>query len=156
MSRRSVLAFLAVALAAAARNPYLEDKHFVRRAIADLDMQEPGYRGSMFAGAAVVVRPDGSRLDPLPLVLVEAMPSSALFSKFRPGESWTLPLADIDRFLAEAADWRHSHLDPTPGAYRRPDLAEASTWRYRPDPEEMERARSLRAGFIERQERRTG
>lgn len=54
MTRRSVLAFMAAALAALTRRP--------------------AYRGSMHGEEAVVFRPDGSRLDPLPLVLVESMP----------------------------------------------------------------------------------
>ena len=36
----------------------------------------PCYRGSMLAGEAFVFRPDGSRLDPLPLALVESMPNA--------------------------------------------------------------------------------
>ena len=42
------------------------------------------------------------------------------------------------------------HLDTTPGAHRRPDLVEASAWRFRPNPEDLESARSLRAMLIKR------
>ena len=64
--------------------------------------------------------------------------------------SWRLPLRAIDRFLADNIPKHRPHLDPAPGAHRRPDLVEASAWRFRPDPEDLEAARSLRATLIER------
>ena len=74
----------------------------------------------------------------------------AVFSAFPPDTSWRLPLGDIDRFLADSIPQDRPHLDPTPGAHRRPDLVEASAWRFRPDPEDMAAARLRRVMAIER------
>ena len=199
MTRRSLFASLAAAVAALTAFRPLSARG-----------RRPCYRGSMRGHEAVVFRPDGSRLDPLPLVLVESLPNlwatkytprpypvsgfawgripashgrtqlaaavlldytggdrsvadsclllefSALFSRFPPGGSWTLPLGAIDQFLANYIQRVRPDLDPAPGAYRRPDLVQASMWRYRPHPESLERARSLRAALIERQAWRIG
>ena len=76
---------------------------------------------------------------------------SALFLEFPPSGSWELPVGTIDQILADYIGTHLPSLDPAPGAYRRPDLVEASTWRYRPDPSALESARELRAALVERQ-----
>ena len=94
------------------------------------------------AAAVIMDYTGGERIDGIVFGRV-----AARFSKFEPGQPWSLPLDASDQLLASSPE-----LDPTPGAYRRPDLARASAWRYRPDPAHLDRARTLRAAVIKRQQ----
>ena len=97
MTRRSLLGSLAALLASAAWP--LRSLTRVRR---------PCYRGSMRGRAPVVLRPDRSRLEPLPLVLVES-PPLLWTTKYTPrpypvsGFAWGPIRADLGRTQLAAA-----------------------------------------------------